>query len=294
MWPLFDLEQEYAKHPHIEREEVQKLHQWLRAQPHMPELWEHEVLIFYHACQYQMEYSKQVIEDYYTFRTQTEEFFDNLDINSAQMVQAQKTVAVCPLPNTTPQGHCVLIGKLLDTDSANFNLAGALKLLFAHQEILIQGTQLYAGCVVILDVSGLTFGHIARLSLMQVKKIIYFLQETGPIRLSAKHFVNPSPIVEKLLSLINLFIKKELKDHLVVHSTMDSLYKHIPRPILPRDYGGDDLSIAELATNVYEKIRKYRLDVIEYNNNRRVNEKLRPKARNNTFVRMWQNVWQTK
>ncbi|XP_059217709.1 uncharacterized protein LOC106083773 [Stomoxys calcitrans] len=176
MWPLFDLEEEYAKHPHIDRHEVQKLHQWLRAQPHMPELLEREVLIFYHACQYQMEYTKEVIDKYYTFRTQTNEFFGDLDIESPQLVLAQKAVAVCPLSNNTPEGYCVIVGKLLEFDPPKFELAAALKLVFAQQEILTQGTQLYPGFVIIIDMIGVTFGHIARLNPMQLKKIIYFLQ----------------------------------------------------------------------------------------------------------------------
>lgn len=45
------------------------------------------------------------------------------------------------------------------------------------------------------------------------------------------------------MSLITPFLKKELKDAFLVHTTMESLHKHIPKDILPEDFGGSELPI---------------------------------------------------
>lgn len=33
---------------------------------------------------------------------------------------------------------------------------------------------------------------------------------------------------------------------------MESLYKEIPKSVLPKDYGGDNLSVAEITGELYE------------------------------------------
>lgn len=92
MWELFKLDQQYARYPAIERGEVQKFTEWIRAQPHMPDLPEEEALLFYYACKCSLEFSKQVLDTYLTCRTHVPEIFGNLDVNCADMKRAMKTM----------------------------------------------------------------------------------------------------------------------------------------------------------------------------------------------------------
>lgn len=73
---------------------------------------------------------------------------------------------------------------------------------------VIRGTS--EGLVIIMDASGLSFGHIARLNLMNVKKILYYVQEAIPVRLKAIHIFNTVPIIDTLLNMIKPFAKAEL------------------------------------------------------------------------------------
>ncbi|XP_013101429.2 uncharacterized protein LOC106083120 [Stomoxys calcitrans] len=176
MWPLFDLEKQYAQNPSIKREEVQKLHQWLKAQPHMPELLEHEVLLFYHTCDHHMEYTKQVIDNYYTFRTHTEEFFGNLDMDSPQMRIGRQVMAGFPLDKLTDEGYCAIVAKIMDIEPSKYDFVAVLKILFSVQDMWLQGNDLIPGIVFIIDLEGLSFSQLARMSLPQIKKLMYFLQ----------------------------------------------------------------------------------------------------------------------
>nr|XP_013102449.1 unnamed protein product [Stomoxys calcitrans] len=282
MWPLFDLEKQYATNPQIKREEIQKLKEWLRTQPHMPELLEHEILLFYRACNFQLEYTKQVIDKYFTFRTHAEEFFADLDVESPQILQAQQVMACFPLKGTTAEGYRVAVSKLLDPDPAKYDFVASFKITFSTQDMWLQGQDLMPGVLIMLDLSGFSLGHFVRIGLPQIKKILNYLQEAVPSQVIGLHFVNPSAAAEKLMNLLNQFMKNNMKTALVVHPNLESLHKHIPRDILPQEYGGTEATCAELAEIYYTEARKYRMDIIEYNNSRRVKEELRPASDRNT------------
>ena len=86
------LQAQYAKFPEIKREEVKKFMEWIHAQPHMVNLGEEEALHFFHACNYSMEMSKQVLDTNLTCRTHVQDLFGNLDTERPEMKKAMNTV----------------------------------------------------------------------------------------------------------------------------------------------------------------------------------------------------------
>lgn len=72
-----------------------------------------------------------------------------------------------------------------------------------------------------------------------LKLFLRYVQEAAPFRISENHYVNCSPMMMKLLALIRPFLKKEVFDVMHFHSSgYETLYEHIPRDMLPFEYGG--------------------------------------------------------
>lgn len=44
--------------------------------------------------------------------------------------------------------------------------------------------------------------------------------------------------MDKILALMNPFMKKELTSILYLHSDINEFYKFVPQDMLPKDYGG--------------------------------------------------------
>ncbi|XP_061398021.1 retinaldehyde-binding protein 1-like [Musca vetustissima] len=276
MFQLFDLDEQYRLYPQIKREEVEKLLEWALMQPHLPKITEHEALLFFYACNCSMEYAKHVLDLNCTCRTHFHEFFGNVDVESPEIQQIHKVVAGVPLPQRTPEGYAVIMVKLLDTDPAKFHYGNSVKLYSISQDKWFLENGVIKGLIIAIDMTDAAFGHLTRINLIHLKKAMYFLQEAIPTRLMGLHFLNANSVIDKLMSLMQPFLKKELLEMLHIHTSMETFYKFVPREILPRDFGGPGLDMRQLNENFFESLRQSRFDIIEYNANHKVNEKLRP------------------
>ncbi|XP_037812411.1 clavesin-2 [Lucilia sericata] len=276
MLKYFDLEESYSRFPEIKREEVQKVQQWIHAQPHMPNLNEHTVLLVFFACRYSTEYTKQVIDTNLTCRTHVEEFFANLDCERPEVKLCMKTISISPLPKYTPEGYGVIIGKLADTNASNFSFADTMKLYCLIFDVWVLEDGLRPGHIIVIDLKGCTLGHVARVGLLQMKKFLFYLQDAAPVRLVGFHFINIVPFMDKILALMNPFMKKELLSILHLHNTLEDFYKFVPKEILPQDYNGPEPDMLNMKEVYYQKLRDNRQEILENERLHRINEKMRP------------------
>lgn len=107
--------------------------------------------------------------------------------------------------------------------------------------------------------------------------IISIAQEALPVRLKAFHFINTVSFMDKVLALMKPFMKKELMDAMHLHSSMDTfLDKHVPKAMMPNEYGGSAGTIPEIQEQVYKQLLANGPFFVDEEATRRVNEKLRP------------------
>ncbi|XP_039948242.1 alpha-tocopherol transfer protein-like isoform X1 [Bactrocera tryoni] len=279
-----NLNEQYARFPEISREEMKKFVNWIHAQPHMQNLSEEEALHFFHASMNSMEMAKQVLDTNLTVRTHCDDFFTNLDCERSELQRAMRTVSICPLPKTTPEGYRVIIGKLADTNASNFNFVDCMKLFFIATfysycmifDMWMSEDGIRPGHIMVMDLKGVTLGHVARIGIFQMKKFLFYLQEAAAIRLIGFHFINIVPFMDKILALMTPFMKKELTSILYIHNNLEDFYKFVPQSILPKDYGGDELECVEFRETVYAKLKENREEMLQFEKRHQVNEKLRP------------------
>ncbi|KAI4454618.1 alpha-tocopherol transfer protein-related [Holotrichia oblita] len=134
----------------------------------------------------------------------------------------------------------------MDSSLDHFDALQQLKYFDMFVSAVFRVTGLSDGQVGVMDMEGVTFGHLLRINLMDLKRHAYYVQEALPIRIKGLHYINVSPVVDKLLSMIKPFLKKEMASLIHVHTKMDTLYEYVPKEALPNELGGQAGTYKEL------------------------------------------------
>jgi hypothetical protein len=75
----------------------------------------------------------------------------------------------------------------------------------------------------------------------------YWFQEGYGTKIKGIHFLNAPSFVDKILVLLKQALKEKIADRIHVHNSNEDLHKHIAKEILPKDFGGDEISCGKLA-----------------------------------------------
>lgn len=252
MVQLYDVNLIYKKFPECKKEDVQKLEDWAKLQPHLPQLTELQLALFLHCCFYSNEAAKVCIDNYYTIRAVSPEFFANR--NPTQLdIQAQCKVGMSVLmPKLTNEGYRVVYSNLIDTSPENYVYSIQIKL----EDMTIMLTQMLQGpaegYIGVIDCKGGQLSHLSKFGLLTTKKLLYYLQEAVPIRLLQIHLINVVPVVDLFFNMAKPFLKKELLKKVYFHTKMDTVYKTIPKDCLPDTVGGTGGNLEELYAKTFK------------------------------------------
>ncbi|KAI4454616.1 alpha-tocopherol transfer protein-related [Holotrichia oblita] len=246
MEKIGDVEAEYKKNKELSKEDVNLLKDWIEKQPHLPKISEFQIILFLHSCYYRIEPTKTCIESFYTAKSHCPDFFTNRDPVKYEN-EIFQTFLIAPLQKKTRAGYQIIFCKFINTDVNKFVFSNAIKTLDMVTVLMLHQLGTAPGYVILGDLSGISFGHITKLTPTQLSKFFFYLQEALPIRLKGFLLINIPSFIDKLMALIKPFMKNDLLNCLELYNNnFDGLYKTIPKDCLPNEYGGEAGTIDEL------------------------------------------------
>ncbi|KAL1462784.1 hypothetical protein WDU94_014592 [Cyamophila willieti] len=226
------------------------LREWLKQNPHLPQnISDNNLSTFIIQSKNRMQKAKDWVESYYTRHLSgLPEFFANPDPAASEIQDSFDIVSLAICPQMTPMGERVQIFKLEDADPSKYNPEAITKRAYMIVDIRLTEESLEGGEVGIFDMKDFTMEHIVvKLTPMVLKKMIQSTKVV-PCRLKKIIFINAPSMFDTLVMILKTFLNEKLRKRLYVYSgDHTNLYQHVPRHILPKDYGGDDLPIKELS-----------------------------------------------
>ncbi|XP_012273701.1 alpha-tocopherol transfer protein-like isoform X2 [Orussus abietinus] len=257
--------------------DLEIIKEWLSRQPHLPAFDDDQRLMtFLRGCKFSLEKCKRKLDMYFTMRAAVPEFFSNRDITRPELQEIVKIVQIPPLPGLTKNGRRVVLMRGIDKDLPTPNVSEAMKLVLMLGDIRLKEEEVgVAGDVYILDATVATPSHFAKFTPTLVKTFLVCVQEAYPVKLKEVHVVHVSPLVDTIINFVKPFLKEKIRNRIFVHSNLNTLYEHIPREILPTEYGGDAGPIQAIHDAWMKKLESYGPWFAEQENIK-TNEALRP------------------
>lgn len=122
------------------------------------------------------------------------------------------------LPVPDPNGYRIIFHRLADNRPNQYMFNDGIKLLAMSVDASLYSEGCSPGYVFLFDMRGVRLGHLTRLSVSSIRKFFEYLQEGLPVRLKGIHVLNAVWFMDKILSLIRPFMKRELFDMVRIDS----------------------------------------------------------------------------
>lgn len=161
------------------------------------------------------------------------------------------------MDRTPKENYKVTILRLIDNDPEKIVFNDVIKAFFmaADTRLVMMDEVFSSGEIPIFDMTNITLRHFTKLVLSTLRLFMKYSQETHPVTIKQIHIINCSSIVNRVMTVIKPFVNAEVAERIQTHlPDSDTLYKYVPREILPKEYGGYCGSIDE--------IRKYWIEVL--------------------------------
>ncbi|CAG9770311.1 unnamed protein product [Ceutorhynchus assimilis] len=265
-------------------EYIEILKTWTKTQTHFPEEPSYRVLRFVIIYnKFSIEKAKQRLDMYYTIRGLMPEFFKNGPFTPG-MEMHMKQWQILPLPKPTEDHKRILYHKLNPEygDPKYFDHGKQLSCILNMLEYLILEDISYR-IIYILDLEGVTMGHVAKTSPMIIKKAAVIFEKVYANNVSKIYLINTPSYYDTVFNNIILPVTTPKIQGRIKLCSIDTLLEEVGKQNLPEDIGGDQKPLEELMKDLLQGYEKNR-DRYEKLVNLRVDESLRPTKLENDDV----------
>ncbi|KAG0725935.1 Retinol-binding protein pinta [Chionoecetes opilio] len=156
---------------------------------------------------------------------------------------------VMPLPCIEGNHRFTVLARpgLRDTDTSSMDEMIKVVLLLLDLMLEEEETLGILGFQLLVDAGNMTFAHAAQMTPPMMKKILTLIQDGYPMRPKGLNYINTPAAFDTVFNIFKSFMKEKMKRRVHIHgSDMESLYKQVPREMLPVEYGGTNGTIEEI------------------------------------------------
>jgi len=244
-------------------EVLAEVRQWIEETPHLKARTDDQFLMsFLRGCKFKLEKVKLKLDMFYTLRTHIPELLLGRDPSDPKIRAIIKLGVGLPLPNTENSSSARVI--LIRPRAYNpdlFTIEDVIKVSTMINDVLLREDDniIVAGQIGILDLANVSVRHFSQFRPAFIKKMTMMSEDGSPIRQIGFHYINTPPGFEQVFNVFKSVMNEESKTRLHVHgNNMESLYKIIPRRLMPEEYGGEAGPIQDIIDEWEKKLLSYR------------------------------------
>ncbi|XP_054035183.1 alpha-tocopherol transfer protein [Dryobates pubescens] len=238
-------------HSPLVRSAVAELRRRAEAEPDQrwPQPLEDSFLLrFLRARDFHLDLAWRLLKNYQKWRIECPEI--SADLNPASILGLLQAGYHGVLRQRDPHGSKVLIYRIAQWDPKLFTAYDVFRVSLITSELIVKEIETQRnGVKAIFDLQGWRIAHAFQISPAVAKKIAAVLTDSFPLKVRGIHLINEPLFFHPVFALIKPFLTEKIKARVHMHGSnyTQTLSEHFPVSMLPQEYGGEEVSMEELA-----------------------------------------------
>ncbi|CAD5112641.1 DgyrCDS1855 [Dimorphilus gyrociliatus] len=255
---------------------VKALREWVNEQKHLTFNTDtlNLIRILRHS-KFSQAKARETIENVAKFISKSRTYFSNLDAEDDKCQSMLRRGQLMLLPGYDDDGRKVMLYKLnmipFDEYKRDYKFSVMVKVMNTVFISLMDDEMFQVnGVVMFFDMTGVTLKMISTFNDPESIKYHKDSQNAQVGRLKGFHYYNIGGLFEAMFSMYKPFMKQKHKERLRVHETLESIYRYIPKRMLPNEYLPDDYdgpragSLVEIGAQTADAILKKREKILDF------------------------------
>ncbi|XP_022836089.1 uncharacterized protein LOC111363490, partial [Spodoptera litura] len=159
----------------------------------------------------------------------------------------------CILPKPTADNYRVIISTVSGEDGELFDLMEYYRYLIVLGEYMMHNDYCH-GYELVGVSTNVSMAIVKKLNPIIMHKAVTLITDALGQRMKKIHLISDSKFFETILVIFKQALTAKLAKRLIVHNSFESLHEHITREHLPKDLGGDEKTMKELAEMDFKAI----------------------------------------
>lgn len=207
--------------------------------------------------------ASHVLDNYVTFRTNTPEWFENLDIQDQRLSDLIRSGYLFVLPQRDSFGRRVVFSRAASLDASKFTAADVMRAhLLTFECLLFDEECQINGLTYIFDEQNTGWSHIAIWTPSEVTKAFTCSEKSIPLRHRQMNFIGLPWTMNLIFRFAKNLLSTKLRKRLFTYSDFESTKDFIPSSILPSEYGGEGGSVDEMVEVWHKELEERREKIL--------------------------------
>jgi len=204
-----------------------------------------------------------VLDNYIRFRTNTPEWFENLDIKNEKISELIRSGYLFVLPQRDASGRRVVFSRAGSLDASKFTAADVMRVhLLTWERLLLDEECQINGLTYIMDESSANWSHITIWTPSEVTKAFQCSEKSIPIRHRQVNFISLPWAMSLVFRFAKNLLSPKLRKRLFTWPDVEKIRDFIPSSILPNEYGGTGGFVDEMIEAWHKELEEHREDIL--------------------------------
>jgi len=204
-----------------------------------------------------------VLNNYIRFRTNTPEWFEDLDIKNESISELIRSGYLFVLPQRDASGRRVVFSRAGSLDASKFTAADVMRVhLLTWERLLLDEECQINGLTYIMDEQDANWSHITIWTPSEVTKAFQCSEKSIPIRHRQVNFISLPWAMSLVFRFAKNLLSPKLRKRLFTWSDVDKIREFVPSSILPNEYGGKGGSVDDMIEAWHKELEERREDIL--------------------------------